>query len=189
MEQKLQTKVTDSNRKEFYKCVYDHQTLTPESLVDLSQLGPGPKVLVDCCGWHYKNCFPNETIVSLENVKTLLEYKLHASQFDKMFDGRTDSIPSWPKLNIIEPAVVFDRSPLLKYQNLDTIKKVLESIDAEYRAKSIVLRQHLSFVDDSRLIDRFYNISKLSIDRHVVKKFNYDLDRCMLEVHFECKKH
>jgi len=189
MEQKLQTKVTDSNRENFYKQVYNHQTYDPTSLVNLSQLEANQKLLIDCCGWYYKNCFPDESIIALENIKTISEYSLTKNYFDKMFDGRSDDIPSWPKLNIKDPIIVFDRSPILGYQSLTTIKKILESVCATYHPKTVVLRQSLLFIDDSRMVDRFYNISKLSINSFVVKKFNYDIDSFMLEIHFQKTQH
>lgn len=188
MEQKLQTKVTDFNRENFYKQVYDHQTCDSTSLVNLSQLGSEKKLLIDCCGWHYKNCFPSESIIALENINTVLEYRLTKNQFDKMFDGRNNNIPTWPRLNIKDAIIVFDRSPLLKYQNLENIKKILNSVCLAYHPKLIVMKQNLLFVDDPRLVDRFYNVSKLSVDGCVVKKFNYDLDSFLLEIHFQKKQ-
>ena len=187
MVQKLQTKVTDLNRAEFYKQLYDHQTKDMASLIDLSQLEHGEKILIDCCGWYYKKCFPQQSIIALENIKTALEFDLTKNQFDKLFDGRSDDIPRWPKIVADSPTVIFDRSPILNYQNLETLKKILDSIDNIYRPKAIILRQSLLFIDDPRLVDRFYNISKLCVDRHVIKKFNYDLDSGILEIHFRNK--
>ena len=55
----LQTKVSDINRSQFYKQVYRQQFDTKQFLVDLD-IFTNECILVDCCGWHYRDLFPTK---------------------------------------------------------------------------------------------------------------------------------
>ena len=176
MEPKLQTAPNDQNRMVFYQQVYYHQKLTKAQLINLDSLSESDVIMIDCCGWHYKNIFPEKNVVGIEAFNSFRNFKLDKTHFDKLFDDQNNSKLNWPNCQLNDCAVVFDRSPVLKYCSLEKISKVLSDVVAKYEPSTMVLKQSLTFTDDVRTVDRFYNISQLLISDYFVKTFEYNTD-------------
>ena len=187
METKQQTKVTDQNKINFFHTVYHHQSDSKNDLVDLDSIDQSTIILIDCCGWHYKKLFPQKSIIGLETIKTVKDFELDRTYFDRLIDNQADNRIGWPSLTASKCAVVFDRSPLLKYMTLEQISDILDKISNKYMPDIIVLEQSLLLVNDTRLIDRFYNIAGLAINNYIVSKFNYDTNKMHLSVRFQKK--
>lgn len=188
MESKKQTKVINSNRADFYRQVTSHQIRSVSELVDVTALGSNQIIIIDSCGWHYKTCFPQQSIIALENIKTVLEYQLPRDKFDKLFDGITDNDPCWPKLHIDSPSVVFDNAPILKYKTLPDLMNILQSVADAYKPVILVVQHNLTLVDDYRLTDRLHNIASIKLNGYIIEKFYYDLKRTRLDLHFRIRK-
>lgn len=188
MDTKQQTKVTDQNKSDFFLRLYHHQTATKKELVNIDALDEHTVILVDCCGWHYKKLFPNKSIVSLETYKTVKEFALDRTYFDRLIDNQSDDQIGWPSLSVDNCAVIFDRSPLLKYRTLNQISNILQTVAHKYTPNTILLKQSLTFIDDTRLVDRFYNIVKLEVNGYIVTQFAYDTHIMHLSIKFQ-KKH
>jgi hypothetical protein len=176
MEPKLQTAPNDQNRMVFYQQVYHHQTLTKDQLINLDHLTESNVIMIDCCGWHYKNIFPEKNIVGLEAFSAFRNFRLDKTYFDKLFDDQNNSKLTWPNCQLNNCAVVFDRSTVLKYCSLEKISKVLSDVVAKYEPSTVMLKQSLTFTDDIRTVDRFYHISQLLILDYFVKTFEYNTD-------------
>ena len=174
MEPKLQTKPNDQNRVLFYQRVYHHQRSAKPQLINLNQLTEPTVIMVDCCGWHYKNIFPEKSIIGLEGFKTIKNFKLDKKYFDKLFDDQRDDVILWPNFQSDNCAIVFDRSPLLKYCSLEKIETILTNVATKYRPSTMVLKQPLMFTDDVRTVDRFYNLAVLSVSNYFVTTFEYN---------------
>jgi hypothetical protein len=187
MDIKQQTQITDQNRKEFFRQRYHHQTDAKDQLVDLDSLKEFTVICVDCCGWYYKTLFPHKSIVSMETIKTVKNFNLDRTYFDQLIDNQSDDRLGWPSISAEQCAVIFDRSPLLKYQTLEQISTVLNTVAHKYTPATILLEQALKFIDDTRLVDRFCHISALKINGYVVTKFVYDLDADRLGISFRKK--
>ena len=187
METKQQTKITEQNKNNFFLTVYHHQTKTKDQLVNLDSLKESVIILVDCCGWHYKKLFPHKSIIGFETIKTVKNFVLDKTYFDRLIDNQTDNRIGWPGVVADNYAVVFDCSPLLKYRTVDQIYDILNNVANKYAPGTILLEQSLVFIDDSRLVDRFYNLTKLAINGYVVTKFNYDTDVMHLSMRFQKK--
>lgn len=176
METRRQTAPTDQNRMLFYQQVYFHQKLTRSQLINLDQLTESAVIMIDCCAWHYKNIFPEKKIVGFEAFHTVKNFKLDKTYFDKMFDDQNISKLNWPSCQLNDCAVVFDRSPVLKYCSLEKISHILCEVSAKYQPSTLMIKQSLTFTDDLRTVDRFYNISQLVLSDYVVKTFEYNTD-------------
>ena len=113
----LQTKVTDSNRSQFYNHVYCQQFESKSQLINLEMIS-SDCVVIDCCGWHYQNLFPNKNIVILETVKTALQFKIDRSKFSKLINDQQDHVIKWPDLEVIDAALVFDQKRRYRLQFL-----------------------------------------------------------------------
>jgi len=187
MDIRQQTKVTDQNSNDFFCQVYYHQTATKEQLVNLDDFNESNIILVDCCGWYYKKLFPNKSIIAFETLKTVKQFKLDNTYFDRLIDNQTDSRIGWPSISPGNCAVIFDRSPLLNYLTLEQISNILAKITDSYLPNTVVLEQRLIFLDDFRSLDRFYNIAKIEIAGYVVTKFIYDTDVMHLSIRFKKK--
>jgi hypothetical protein len=168
----LQTKVTDSNIQNFYKSVYFMQTDSREQLIDLTEFN-NTCIIIDCCGAHYKTVFEKDVII-LETIRSAKEYKFSRDQFDKLIDNQQDNNIVWPTVNVTTPVLVLDRSPLLKYQSISSICKIISQAAEKYHASKIVVRHKLIFVDDLRTTDRFYNFQDFKIKNYCVEKFSYN---------------
>ena len=187
METKIQTKVTDQNRIAFYQALYQHQTNIKSQLINLDQLTESVIVMIDCCGWHYKNLFPKKSIIGFETFKSISQFKLDKTYFDKIIDDHRDNRIGWPNLVIDNCAIVFDRSPMLKYISVEQISTILNNVAIKYLPSTIVLKQSLIFTDGPRLLDRFYEIVKLSIDGYIVKTVEYYSEENYWYVKFQKK--
>lgn len=183
MDIRLQTKVSDSNRDEFYQQVYRQQFDTRPQLINLEQFSTDC-ILVDCCGWHYRDLFPNN-ITSLETVKTALEFKLNPTKFDKLIDNQQDHQINWPTVVCVDPVLIFDRSPMLKYLSISELVDVLSNAVKKYQAGQLIVHLHTTFIDDPRLTDRFYNFSNICIAGFVIKEFVYNSNNDKLFIHFK----
>jgi hypothetical protein len=187
METRIQTTVADQNKIAFYQQVYFHQKNSKSQLVNLDHLSESTAILIDCCGWHYKNLFLEKNIVALECFKTIKQFKLDKTYFDKMIDNQSDNLPTWPGMTVDNCAVIFDRSPILKYCSLEKIAKMLGDVCIKYQPTTVILNHSLMFVDGPRLLDRFYEIAKLSISEYFVKTFEYNTDSGYLYAKFQKK--
>ena len=169
----LQTKITDTNKDDFYRTVYNMQMDGKSGLINLDKFTNKTCILIDCCGWHYKNIFPGN-ILSVEAVTTVQQFKLEQNQFDKLFDNRNDSI-RWPGINVVnENVLVFDRSPILKYRSVDQQVNLITSAGQRYNPSDIIIRHSLLFVDESRITDVFYKLSLFAVPNYCVEQFFYD---------------
>lgn len=169
-----QTKVTEANRAAFYKTLYPQQLDCQEKLIQLTHQTIGQYIVIDSCSWHYKACWPNANIIGLECLSTALEFKLQTHQFDKLIDTRQPDNIAWPNLNTNNPALIFDRSPILKYKTVSEIVNIVVSAADKYQANAVFLNIQSVFVDDIRLTDRFNNLINLQLPNFIVKKFYYD---------------
>ena len=187
METKQQTKVTEQNKSDFFLRMYYHQTATKDQLVNLDLLKESTVILVDCCGWHYKKLFPQKSVIGFEAIKTIKNFNLDKTYFDHLIDNQHDHRIGWPPISIDNCAVVFDKSPLLKYRTLDQMSNILIDVTNKYMPSTVILEQSLTFVDDDRLIDRFYNFAKFKINGYIVNKFNYNADLMHVSIEFRKK--
>lgn len=185
MEIKLKTKVNDNNRIQVYQTVYRQQFDTKQELVDLD-LFSNDCVLIDCCGWHYQQIFPDKKIIKLETVASALQFKLDQKQFDKLVDHQIDkNIIRWPNLSISTPALIFDRSPILKYRSIDNLLDMLNEVIDHYNANDLVINLETMFIDDPRFVDRFYNLANMKILNFTVREFTYSTHTFKLYIHFK----
>jgi hypothetical protein len=183
MEQKLQTKVTVENQKDFYQSLYRGD----RTLVDLRQLPVIEYLLVDCDPEQYRKKYSNLNIVLLATLSTAKQFNLSRAQFDYLIDNQIYNNLHWPKIPTTTCAVIFDYSPLLKYLTVPEIITVLETISDRYRPAIILLRSSLFFIDDCRMADRFYNLVDIKIENYVVEKFYYDTPTTELMMQFKIK--
>ena len=187
MDTRKQTKVTDQNQVDFFQTVYYHQNESKEQLANLDSVVEPTIVMIDCCGWHYKKLYPDRHIVGLEPIKSVKQFALDRTYFDRLIDNQSDQRIGWPAINLGKLAVVFDRSPLLKYFTLKELSDQLNIVAVKYKPSTVILEQLLTFVDDSRLSDRFYNIATLAIDGYVVNQFSYNTNTMRLSIRFQQK--
>lgn len=178
----LQTKVNDNNRDNFYRQLYRQQHDSKQQLINLEMFS-GDCLLIDCCGWHYRDMFPNSSIKSLETVKSALQFKLDRTKFTKLIDDRQDHYIGWPMLDTVDPVIIFDRSPMLKYQSIPDLIKILNDVAEKYHASELVVNLDTTFIDDNRLVDRFYNLSRISVTDFVVREFAYKVAAKKLFIH------
>jgi len=175
MEIKLQTKVTDQNSQDFFKNVYPHLNNSKDQLIQLNDYNVSTFVLVDCCGWHYKSIWQELSIIGLETLSTLKEYKLDRQKFQGIIDNRDHTNIKWPAIDVNNCALIFDRSVLLKYRTVDNIVNVITDAAEKYYPAHIVLNAATLFIDDSRFGDRVTALSKLIIPGYVVTSFVYSI--------------
>jgi hypothetical protein len=184
MDTKLQTKINDHNRGQFYQQVYSQQLGTKQQLVNLEMFS-NDCVLIDCCGWHYQNIFFDKKIIKLETLTTASQYKLERNQFDKLIDDGPDRPIRWPKLNLSDPVLIFDRSPMLKYLSPEQMSSILVDAVTQYQASDLVVNLDIKFIDDSRLVDRFSTLSTISVSDFTVREFVYSCHNSKLFIHFK----
>jgi hypothetical protein len=183
MAQKLQTKVTVENQKDFYQSLYQ----LGRTLVDLSQLPVIEYLLVDCDQEQYRKKYPNLNIVLLATLSTAKQFNLSREQFNYLIDNQIYNDLHWPKIPTTNCAVIFDHSTVLKYLTVPEIITVLETISDRYCPAIIMLRSSLFFIDDCRMTDRFYNLVDIKIENYVVEKFYYDTLTTELTIQFKIK--
>jgi len=180
----LQTKVNDINRSQFYQQVYHHQSDAKHSLVNLDMF-TNDCILVDCCGWYYRSLFPTKTIICLETIKTALQFRLGRSNFDKLIDNQKDSYIGWPELDVVNPVLIFDRSPMLKYQTVNDLINLLSNAVKKYNASQLIVNLDTLFIDDNRLQDRFYSLAAITIPNFTVSEVLYKIDSSKLFMQFK----
>jgi hypothetical protein len=184
MDTKLQTKINNDNRNQFYQRVYCQQLETKQQLVNLEMFS-NDCVLIDSCGWHYQNIFFNKKIIKLETLTTALQYKLERNQFDKLIDDGPNRPIQWPELNLSNPVLIFDRSPMLKYLVPEQISSILAAVATRYQAEDLVVNLNIKFIDDSRLADRFFTLSTVGMLDFTVREFVYSCHDNKLFIHFK----
>lgn len=182
----LQTKIGDNNRDDFYQQVYRQQFKSKQQLINL-ELFSNDCVLIDCCGWHYRNLFPNNNIKILETVKNALQFKLDRSTFDKLINDQLDHHIGWPELNTVSPVLIFDQSPMLKYRSISNLNKLLNDAVENFHASELIVNLNTTFIDDTRLTDRFYNLSNISISNFIIVEFTYNANSKKLFIHTKRK--
>jgi hypothetical protein len=183
MEQKLQTKVTLENQKDFYQSLYRND----RTLVALDQLLVTEYLLVDCNQEQYCKKYPNLNIVLLTTLSTAKQFNLSRDQFDYLIDNQIYNNLHWPKIPTTNCAIIFDHSPVLKYLTVPEIINVLETVSDRYCPAIILLQSSLFFIDDCRVNDRFYNLVDIKIKNYVVEKFYYDTPTTELTIQFKIK--
>lgn len=183
------TQITDTNRDKFYKQVYRQQLDSKPRLVDLDCFNAKNFIMVDCCGWHYKTLFPNKTVLSIESAREVQQYNITQDRFDHLFDYIDNGSIAWPNLAIDNCAVVFDRSPVLKYQTIEQLTSIFQQVQSTYQPKFLIARLQLTLIDDSRLVDRFYYLSQLRVNGSVVTEFKYNIKNNELYVCFQRNVH
>ena len=183
MEEKLQTKVTLQNQKDFYQSLYS----TDRPLIDLKKIVADQYLLVDCRGQQYCKNYPDLDIITLETITTAKQFNFTKDQFDYLIDNRVFNKLRWPKISTENCVVIFDYSPLLKYLTVAEIINELETVSEQYSPNTILLQSSLIFIDDNRLTDRFYNLVDIQIKNYMVEKFYYDTNNTELMIQFEIK--
>lgn len=181
MENMKQPKIDDQNRKTFYSTVYPMVNENADTLLDISS-EINRIIFIDCCGWYYNKVF-NKDEIMLETFFVVKNYQLSQNQFTKLIDDRNDKIV-WPSLPaILDPVVILDRSPILKYRTVPELKSILLDIVHYYNPVKLIIRGHLQFIDDSRLQDRIQSWSDLfNVSKYVTVKFYYDTDSMRYEL-------
>lgn len=173
-----QTKVNDSNRLDYYRTVYPVLNDHARDLIDISQ-ETNNVVAIDCCGWYYSQTF-SKKITMLETMFTVKNYKLNPDQFTKMVDNRDNRLV-WPLLpGVVDPVILLDRSPLLKYHNMSKFRSIILDIIEIYRPIKLLIRGSLQFIDDSRLRDRIQSWHEFfPLPGYVTAKFLYDCENML----------
>jgi hypothetical protein len=184
----LQTKITSSNQLDFYKNVYHMQLDSRDKLINIEKF-KSLCILVDCCGAHYRTQF-NKNIIVLETIETAKNFALTKVNFDQLIDNRSGTQIIWPTItDLMAPVLIFDRSPMLKYLSLADLCNTVSDAAEKYQASVIVLRHHLFFVDDSRVVDRFYNFCNFKIKNYCIEKFSYDTKQLEYWIELRRVKH
>ena len=181
METRLQTKVTDQNRFDFFKAVYPQLNKPKNHLIQLNKYNVSSYVLADCCGWYYKTLWPDLIIFGLETLNSIKEYKLEKSKFQGIIDSRDYSNIKWPNINTSDCALIFDHSVILKYRTVEDIVNIITTASEKYQPKVIVFNSLTMFIDDSRFGDRFVNLSKILIPGFVVTAVSYQETNLTME--------
>lgn len=173
MEPLRQTKVTDQNRNDFYHSVYRVQSLPVNQLIDLN-LYALPIVLVDSCGWYYRNCFPNKQVIVVEGMQHCKTFNLKRDQFDRLFDDRVES-PRIPQINTTESVLVLDQSPiLLKYRGVDELRETFNQLCNAANASILRIRLPLATMNDNRFQDRIKALVNLVPEAFITSFINYN---------------
>lgn len=174
MEIKSQTRVTEQNQKEFFANVYPQTTKSKSDLIQLDNYKVDSFIMADCCGWHYKTFWPDLTIIGLETLNTIKEYKLDRSRFQGMIDSRDYYNIKWPTVSANNSALVFDHSVILKYRTVDNVVDVITDAAETYQPQIIIFEASTLFIDDLRFDDRITSLSKILVPGYVVTSFVYD---------------
>jgi hypothetical protein len=169
MENKKQTQVTDQNRKDFQAALHQHA-----GTFDISTLAEQTIIAVDCQGHKYQLLHPSKSVLALETMSNVLDFRIPKDQFYKFVDDRQYNKLGWPKVDVKDCAVLFDCSPILKYRTVEEISLILDEVSNRYLPTTIVVNLNLMHVDDNRLADRFYNMAKLRLSLYVVQEFSYN---------------
>jgi len=187
MEHYKKTEVTDSNRNDYFRAVYKVQTLRKDELINLHQYSTFPIVIVDSCGWYYKEHFPNANIVKFEGIQTCKMYNLSPNHFDKLFNDNTE-IPKIPNLDFKNSTLIIDHSPvLLKYRTVAQAKEILEQCCYAVSAETARIRMSLVTFGDERFCDRAASLLTMVPDNYIITSVHYTTE--MFDVEFRRKAH
>jgi hypothetical protein len=182
MEQKTQTQITDQNRDAFREQLYQQK-----STVDIGQLTESTVIAIDCRGYLYQVQYPSKTVLALETMSNVADFRIPRQQFYKFIDNRQSDQLGWPKVDAANCAVLFDYSPILKYRTAKEISSMLREVSDRYLPSTIIVNLNLMHVDDSRLTDRFYNMAQIQLDQYVVQEFVYKADQKSVSIKFSRK--
>lgn len=171
MESRLQTGPTDQNREDFFKKAYPQCTKPKSELVQLHEYKVSSFILADCCGWRYKELWPDLNILGLETLYCIKDYNLEQDKYQGIIDNRDYANIKWPSVKTNNCALIFDQSAVMKYRTVDNLIDVLSTASLKYQPSVIVFRSITLFIDDSRLGNRFENLSKINIPNYVVTDF------------------
>lgn len=181
MEPKQQTQINENNRQKFYQTSYPQQCMSKDQLIQLNDINASCYVLIDCCGWYYKELWPELNIVSLETLSSALNFKIAANKLQGIIDTRNFDKIVWPKLQVDNPALIFDNAPMLNYRPIKDIADIVSSAAKKYNASSIVVNIQMAFLDGPVLVDRFQQCCLFVIPDYIVTKFEYDTK--ILKIH------
>jgi hypothetical protein len=170
----LQTAVNDHNRQDFLKQTFPHLKKSRQQLIQIDNFSASSFVLVNCCGWHYKNLWPELNIIGLETLTSVKNFLFDRSMFQGLIDDRDFYKIKWPNIKIYNSVLIFDYSPLLKYRTIDNIVDIVSSAALLYQSTEVVIRLSTVFVDDPRLTDRITNFLNLIIPNYTIINFEYD---------------
>jgi hypothetical protein len=182
MENKKQTQITDQNRDEFRKQLYQMC-----GTFDINKLKEQTVIAVDCQGHTYQMSYPSKTILALETMSNVLDFQIPKQQFYRFIDNRQYNKLVWPKVDVENCAVVFDYSPILKYRSIEEISSILNEVGKRYLPSTIVINLNLLYIDGTRLTDRFYDMARIKLDMYVVQEFEYHTEQKNLLIEF-CRK-
>lgn len=182
MEQKTQTQITDQNRNAFREQLYQQN-----NTVDIGQLTESTVIAIDCQGYRYQAQYPSKTVLPLETMTNVVDFRIPKQQFYKFIDNRQSDRLGWPKVDAENCAVLFDCSPILKYRTVKEISLILSEVSNRYLPSTIIVNLNLMHVDDSRLTDRFYNMAQIQLDQYVVQEFVYKADHKSALIKFSRK--
>lgn len=181
-----QTKVTENNREDFYRVLYNLQTWPRDRLIDVSSYCC-PIVVIDSCGWYYRQCFENNKFILVEGVQTCKSFNLNKGYFDYLFDDRKE-IPTVPTIKTADSVLLIDHSPsIFRYKDPKTICTIIsQACDA---ARSLIARVRipLMLIDDHHLQDRIHDLIKIVPKDYITTFVHYDL--VFLNLEFRKKKY
>lgn len=182
-----QTQVTEQNRSQFYQYVYPHQSESRDQLIDIAPIDVNAIIPIDSCGWRYKELFPEKHVLPIDPLKAVQGFRLSMDKLYKVVDNRFDPNLSWPKIDANNCAVIFDRSPILKYRTIDQLVTLLNDVQQTYQPKFLIVRCKLKHIDSARLTDRFYDLSAIQVSNTVVDQFEYHADQDHMYMSFRKK--
>ena len=155
--------------------------------VDIDQLTESTVIAIDCRGYLYQTQYPSKTVLALETMSNIVDFRIPKQQFYKFIDNRQSDRLGWPKVDAANCAVLFDYSPILKYRTAKEISSMLREVSDRYLPSTIIVNLNLMHVDDSRLTDRFYNMAQIQLDQYVVQEFVYKADQKSVSIKFSRK--
>lgn len=167
-----QTKVTDTNRSDFFKAVYPHQTKTKDQLIQLDKLNSNTVIVIDSCGWYYKELWSDLNVVSIETRHSIDQY--HLTSVDGVIEEDPYSDFVWPNIIHSNTAIVLDYAPITKYRTFQELTKLLADAAKCYNASTVTFRQYVCFVDVPKLGCIFEELSLLRIPGYIITEFLYD---------------
>lgn len=181
MENCTQTKITDSNREQFFRNGYRVQSLKRSELIDLDLYQDMQLVAVDSCGWYYQDQFPTANIIKVEGIQTCKTYKFPRTHFDKLFDDR-QQVPSIPTLNIKNSVLILDQSPtLFKYRDIAETRALIYQCCQAVNAKIARVRIPLMTFGDCRFCDRITSLVGVVPDNYITTLVYYNTKALDLE--------
>lgn len=161
-----QTSVTKTNQQEFYRYTYPVLGMPKHELIDISKY-PNDVVIVDSAGWYYQQHFPNSNIIKIEHIENCKQYSLDRTKVDKIFNN------SVPKLNCVDPVLIFDHAPILKYKNTQELKQFLDDFINIVNPAKVYIRLNPVTSGDDRFQNRITNFISLVPETFIVNSFTF----------------